>query len=195
MKTRLYDIWNRAFWRTFLLLMAGVMFAGCERTRRRRSTSICSIPTGIRWRSRSYGVGGGMQDFLMYSNYGHWQLVPTYAEDVEWISFWPAEGVGDARFSTLVKENKTAYRRYGELNVVVDGESVMVLKFNQEAAEPVLEIDMGEAGKTVSVKGRFTVNVTRTSTGWPRPGQSPRCGVGEHRGVHRPHADLCLCGQ
>ena len=101
----------------------------------------------LRCRRRNAG------DFLMYSNYGHWQLVPTYAEDAEWISFWPAEGVGDARFSTLVKENKTAYRRYGELNVVVDGESVMVLKFNQEAAEPVLEIDMGEAGKTVSVKG------------------------------------------
>ena len=161
MKTILYHIWNWAFWRTFLLLMAGVMFAGCEKDETTEKYLYLLDPDRNPLEELSYGVSGGRQDFLMYSNYGHWQLIPTYAEDAGWITFWPTEGVGDARFSTLVKENKTAYRRYGELNVVVDGKSVMVLKFNQEAADPVLEIDMGEAGKTVSVKGEsFTVNVT-----------------------------------
>ena len=145
MKTILYHIWNWAFWRTFLLLMAGVMFAGCEKDETTEKYLYLLDPDRNPLEELSYGVSGGRQDFLMYSNYGHWQLIPTYAEDAGWITFWPTEGVGDARFSTLVKENKTAYRRYGELNVVVDGKSVMVLKFNPEAAEPVLEVDMGEA--------------------------------------------------
>lgn len=44
----------------------------------------------------SFNTAGGTQDFLMYSNYGSWKLVPTYEEDLEWLSYWPTEGVGDA---------------------------------------------------------------------------------------------------
>ena len=34
----------------------------------------------------SFNTAGGTQDFLMYSNYGSWKLVPTYEEDLEWLS-------------------------------------------------------------------------------------------------------------
>ena len=69
----------------------------------------------------SFNTAGGTQDFLMYSNYGSWKLVPTYEEDLEWLSYWPTEGVGDARFSAMVEKNTTAYQRHGTLNIVVDG--------------------------------------------------------------------------
>ena len=42
----------------------------------------------------NYDVEGGVQDFVMYSSYGHWTLQTTYAEDEEWLTAWPAEGDG-----------------------------------------------------------------------------------------------------
>lgn len=93
--------------------------------------SAFSITTGTGIREVSFDTAGGTQDFLMYSNYGSWKLVPTYEEDLEWLSFWPTEGVGDARFSAMVAKNKTAYQRHGTLNVVVDGEPVATIRFSQ----------------------------------------------------------------
>ena len=51
----------------------------------------------------NYDVEGGVQDFVMYSSYGHWTLQTTYAEDEEWLTAWPAEGDGDARFAVPVE--------------------------------------------------------------------------------------------
>lgn len=111
-------------------------------------------------REVSFDTAGGTQDFLMYSNYGSWKLVPTYEEDLEWLSFWPTEGVGDARFSAMVAKNKTAYQRHGTLNVVVDGEPVATIRFSQTGAEPTLTVNVKESGRTVSAKGEtFTVGV------------------------------------
>lgn len=108
----------------------------------------------------SFNTAGGTQDFLMYSNYGSWKLVPTYEEDLEWLSYWPTEGVGDARFSAMVEKNTTAYQRHGTLNIVVDGLSVATIRFNQAGDEPKLKVNVKESGKTVSVKGEtFTVGV------------------------------------
>ncbi len=108
-----------------------------------------------------YGIEGGTQDFLMYSNYGHWTLEPTYVEDLDWLSFWPTEGDGDARFSTMIEPNTTAYTRDTELNVVVDGKPVATIKFTQTGAEPTLTVNVKESGRTVSVKGEtFSVGVT-----------------------------------
>lgn len=108
----------------------------------------------------SFDTTGGTQDFLMYSNHGGWKLVPTYEEDLEWLSFWPTEGVGDARFSAMVEKNATAYQRHGTLNIVVGDQPVATIRFNQTGAVPTLTVNVKETGKTVSVKGEtFTVGV------------------------------------
>ena len=59
----------------------------------------------------NYDVEGGVQDFVMYSSYGHWTLQTTYAEDEEWLTAWPAEGDGDARFAVKVNKNDRAASR------------------------------------------------------------------------------------
>ena len=104
---------------------------------------------------------GGTQDFLMYSNYGSWKLVPTYEEDLEWLSYWPTGGCRRRPFSSaMVEKNTTAYQRHGTLNIVVDGLSVATIRFNQAGDEPKLKVNVKESGKTVSVKGEtFTVGV------------------------------------
>lgn len=99
----------------------------------------------------NYDVNGGTQQFVMYSSYGRWSLVTTYAEDEEWVTAWPSEGVGDARFSVKIAKNAGAGARQATLNVVVDGASVATIAFNQAGAEPTLEI--GSAERTASVRG------------------------------------------
>ena len=114
----------------------------------------------------NYDVEGGVQDFVMYSSYGHWTLQTTYAEDEEWLTAWPAEGDGDARFAVKVNKNDRAASRQATLNVVVEGESVATITFNQSGAEPVLKVDVKESGRTVSVKGEtFNVGV-EANLGW-----------------------------
>lgn len=114
----------------------------------------------------NYDLEGGIQNFVMYSSYGHWTLETTYAEDEEWLTVWPAEGDGDARFAVKVDKNRRAASRQATLNVVVGGESVAAITFNQTGADPVLNVNVKESGRTVSVKGEtFTVGV-EANLGW-----------------------------
>lgn len=39
-----------------------------------------------------YTEEGGIQAFVVYSDVGDWELKPTYEEDWEWITAWPASG-------------------------------------------------------------------------------------------------------
>lgn len=113
-----------------------------------------------------YDEAGGTQEFAMYSTYGHWTLATTYAEDAEWLTAWPAEGNGDARFAVKVDKNKRAASRQATLNVVVDGTSVATITFNQTGAEPALSVNVKESGRTVSVKGEtFTIGI-EANLGW-----------------------------
>lgn len=139
---------------------AAVMATSCEKdeTQEKYVYILDNDMNGIQ--EVSFDTTGGTQDFLMYSNHGGWKLVPTYEEDLEWLSFWPTEGVGDARFSARVEKNATAYQRHGTLNIVVGDQPVATIRFNQTGAEPMLSVSVKETGKTVSVKGEtFAVGV------------------------------------
>lgn len=110
----------------------------------------------------NYDKAGGITKFVMYSNIGHWQLLPRYEEDWEWITVFPKEGVDDARFSVLVQENKTAYPRSCELNIVNDnGEVMSHLTFNQNGAEPVMDLLYKKDSKLCSALGeQFKIKVS-----------------------------------
>ena len=65
-----------------------------------------------------------------------------------------------------MNKNDRAASRQATLNVVVEGESVATITFNQSGAEPVLKVDVKESGRTVSVKGEtFNVGV-EANLGW-----------------------------
>lgn len=164
MKARSYRF---GIWR---IVAAALLFAGLTGSCSKDGTSekyICILDADAHALQQvSFGTEGGVQDFLMYSNYGHWTLRPTYAEDVEWLSYWPTEGVGDARFSVMAAKNTTACQRHGDLNIVIDGEPVAIVRFSQTGAEPVLMISVRESGKTVSVKGETFTFAVEANIGW-----------------------------
>ena len=37
----------------------------------------------------SFDSNGGTKDFVMYSDFGHWEIISTYSEDDCWITVWP----------------------------------------------------------------------------------------------------------
>lgn len=114
----------------------------------------------------SFDSNGGTKDFVMYSDFGHWEIISTYSEDDSWITVWPKEGDGDARFSVKLAKNTMAASRTAVLNIVTAGTSVATLTFNQGGNDPVLEISVNESGRSVSYKGeKFKVNVT-SNIGW-----------------------------
>ncbi|WP_295939558.1 DUF5689 domain-containing protein [uncultured Alistipes sp.] len=158
MKTIAYRL-DRLLAAALILLLAGAT-ASCEKDRTQEKYVYLLDPDRNEVHEVSYGIDGGTQDFLMYSNYGYWTLEPTYGEDLEWLSFWPTEGVGDARFAAMVEKNETAYQRHATLNVVVGGQAVATIRFSQSGAEPTLKVNVKESGKTVSVKGEtFSIGV------------------------------------
>ena len=109
---------------------------------------------------------GEMYDFVIYSNIGEWELKPTFEEDNEWCKSWPSEGKNDARVAIKVFENKTAYPRTCEMNVVSRGQVVATIVFNQTANQPHMEFSYAYPDDTKivnefgeSVKVRINSNV------------------------------------
>ena len=87
-------------------------------------------------------------DFVIYSNIGEWELKPTFEEDNEWCKAWPSEGKNDARVAIKVFENKTAYPRTCEMNVVSRGQVMATITFNQDANTPFMEFSYAYADNT-----------------------------------------------
>lgn len=107
-----------------------------------------------------YTEEGGIQAFVVYSDVGDWELKPTYEEDWEWITAWPASGRDDARFSVKVDENKSAYPRTCDLNMVAGGRIVATITFNQKGAAPSMKVTYSADTKVVSSLGeQFKIKV------------------------------------
>lgn len=107
-----------------------------------------------------YTEEGGIQAFVVYSDVGDWELKPTYEEDWEWITAWPASGRDDARFSVKVDENKSAYPRTCDLNMVAGGRIVATITFNQKGAAPTMKVTYSADTKVVSSLGeQFKIKV------------------------------------
>lgn len=107
-----------------------------------------------------YTEEGGIQAFVVYSDVGDWELKPTYEEDWEWITAWPASGRDDARFSVKVDENKSAYPRTCDLNMVAGGRIVATITFNQKGAAPYMKVTYSADTKVVSSLGeQFKIKV------------------------------------
>ena len=84
-------------------------------------------------------ITGGFYEFLLYSDIGEWELKPTFEEDNEWCQAWPSSGKNDARFGIKVFENKTAYPRTCEMNVISRGQVMATITFNQTANVPTMD--------------------------------------------------------
>ena len=107
-------------------------------------------------------LGGEKYEFILYSNIGEWQLLPTYEEDNEWCKAWPSEGKDDALISIKVFKNETAYPRTCEMNIVSRGKVMGTITFNQVANQPTMELayDYPEDTKIVNEFGeRFKIRV------------------------------------
>ena len=108
-----------------------------------------------------FTAAGGTQSFIVYSDVGDWELKPTYEEDWEWITAWPASGRNDARFSIKVDENKSAYPRTCDLHIVANGKIAATKTFNQDGAEPYLELLYSNETKLASTLGEeFKIKVS-----------------------------------
>ena len=108
-----------------------------------------------------FTAAGGTQSFIVYSDVGDWELKPTYEEDWEWITAWPASGRNDARFSIKVDENKSAYPRTCDLHIVANGKIAATITFNQDGAEPYLELLYSNETKLASSLGEeFKIKVS-----------------------------------
>ncbi len=107
-----------------------------------------------------YTEEGGIQAFVVYSDVGDWELKPTYEEDWEWITAWPSKGCNDARFSVKVDENKSAYPRTCDLNMVAGGRVVATITFSQRGAAPTMKVTYSSDTKVVSSLGeQFKIRV------------------------------------
>lgn len=107
-----------------------------------------------------YTDKGGIQAFVMYSDIGKWELMPTYEEDWEWIDAYPKSGTDDARFSVKVSENMSAYPRTCDLHVVAGGKVRATITFNQTGGAPEMKVLYSSDTKVVSSLGEsFKIKV------------------------------------
>lgn len=108
----------------------------------------------------NYTEKGGIQEFVMYSDIGEWQIVPTYEEDWQWIDAYPKRGSNDARFAVKVSENETAYPRTCDLHIVTGDKVRATITFNQTGGVPEMKILYASDTKVVSSLGdNFKIKV------------------------------------
>ncbi|MBQ9138509.1 MAG: BACON domain-containing protein [Alistipes sp.] len=178
MKLRLYI--DRVLYGVVLCL--ALMLASCQQAEPSYGTSvkICQLVDGQEVEVTEFetSLNGQMYEFLLYSDIGEWQLKPTFEEDNEWCQTWPSEGKNDARFSLKVFENKTAYPRTCEMNVVARGQVMATITFNQTANLPIMEFAysypddvkiVSEAGERFKVRINSNIEwkaVVTQNSGW-----------------------------
>lgn len=157
MKTHIYNIRGFAMAAAATIATAvATLLCSCE-SKDAEGSSVAIVDDLYRI---EYSEEGGIQAFVVYSDVGDWELKPTYEEDWEWITAWPASGRNDARFSVKVDENKSAYPRTCDLNMVAGGRIVATITFNQKGAAPSMEVTYSADTKVVSSLGeQFKIKV------------------------------------
>lgn len=156
MKTHISNIHGFATAAASVALAAAPLLCSCESKDAEGSSVV--IADGLH--EITYSEDGGIQAFVVYSDVGDWELKPTYEEDWEWITAWPASGRNDARFSVKVDENTSAYPRTCDLNMVAGGRVVATITFNQKGATPKMEVAYSSDTKVVSSLGeQFKIKV------------------------------------
>ena len=170
-----------------------VAFSSCEQQTETIGNSIqlYQVVDGEQVAVEEYdsSILGAMYEFLLYSDIGEWELKTTFEEDNEWCQAWPSKGKNDARFAIKVFENKTAYPRTCEMNIVSRGQVVATLTFKQTANLPTMDFAykypdntkiVNEFGETFKIRVAANVEwkaeVTRNS-GW--------LGLGEKNGDYQ----------
>lgn len=156
MKTQIFNIHGFATAAAAFALSAASLLCSCE-SKDAEGSSVAIVDDIY---EVEYTEEGGIQAFVVYSDVGDWELKPTYEEDWEWITAWPASGRDDARFSVKVDENKSAYPRTCDLNMVAGGRIVATITFNQKGATPSMEVTYSSDTKVVSSLGeQFKIKV------------------------------------
>ena len=129
---------------------------GCEKSR----TEGDSVVIADDLYEINYTDKGGIQAFVMYSDVGEWQLLPTYEEDWDWVDAYPKRGTDDARFSVKVSENDTAYPRTCDLHIVAGGKIRATITLNQTGGAPEMKVLYSSDTKVVSSLGEsFKIKV------------------------------------
>lgn len=129
-----------------------------------------------------YTDKGGIQAFVMYSDIGDWQLMPTYEEDWEWIDAYPKSGTDDARFSVKVSENESAYPRTCDLHIVAGGRVRATITFNQAGGAPEMKVLYSSDTKVVSSLGESFKIKVKANIDWTAtiPDDAPWLTLAEH---------------
>ncbi|MBQ5635845.1 MAG: BACON domain-containing protein [Alistipes sp.] len=129
---------------SLLAVSVALLFAACQQPEEGTTGTdikLYQVVNGQEVEIQEYDskLEGEMYDFVIYSNIGEWELKPTFEEDNEWCKSWPSEGKNDARVAIKVFENKTAYPRTCEMNIVSRGQVMATIVFNQTANNPHME--------------------------------------------------------
>lgn len=177
MKRTIISIFRQAALLTTSLLSAALLFS-CE-NKEVEGTTVTIVDDLY---EVDFTAAGGTQSFIVYSDVGDWELMPTYEEDWEWITAWPARGSNDARFSIKVEENTSAYPRSSDLNIVANGKIAATITLNQDGAEPYLELLFSSDTKLASSLGEeFKIKVS-SNIDWSAdiPAEAGWLKLGEH---------------
>lgn len=141
--------------KSLILLLAVVFISSCKNEE--GEDLYVNLISGSQ--TLDYTAAGGSEKYAMYSNADYWQIIPHYKED-DWVTVWPSEGSGDARFSLKVEKNEKAASRQALLHIVCDGKPIYTLTVNQTGVNPSIALDVNENGRVVSYKGEtFSVGV------------------------------------
>lgn len=80
---------------------------------------------------------GGIQSYVVYSDYERWTFKVSYDEPVEeeWVKMWPYECEADSRFNLKVFPNQGLEPRKAVVGIVVGGKVLQEIHIEQGGTE------------------------------------------------------------